>query len=133
MTREEQGRTETARILGAKFALTSAASMVAEGCTYPIDFTKTRLQLQGETGFPDGLRFFPMARRIVSTEGFLGLYSGFTPALARHLPYTGFRAIGYEVRAAAMQKVPCIAPACAHPHENVPPTRAAHSRDDWWR
>merc|ERR1712032_1678448 len=28
--------------------------------------------------------------------GFAGLYAGVTPAVARHIPYTGFRAIGYE-------------------------------------
>merc|ERR1719276_313370 len=33
---------------------------------------------------------------IVRNEGLLGLYAGVTPAVARHIPYTGFRAIGYE-------------------------------------
>lgn len=86
-------------ILASKFCLTSVSSMAAEGATYPIDFTKTRLQLQGEAGFT-GTRysFFGMMQNIVKTEGMGGLYQGFTPALARHIPYTGFRAIGYEVR-----------------------------------
>ncbi|KAJ1627068.1 mitochondrial uncoupling protein 4 [Pavlovales sp. CCMP2436] len=84
-------------ILGYKFCLTSISSMCAEGATYPIDFTKTRLQLQGEAGFTGTkFSFFGMMQNVAKTEGVSGLYSGFTPALARHIPYTGFRAIGYE-------------------------------------
>lgn len=84
-------------VLGYKFCLTSVSSMCAEGATYPIDFTKTRLQLQGEAGFTGSkLSFFGMMNNVIKTEGVSGLYSGFTPALARHIPYTGFRAIGYE-------------------------------------
>ncbi|KAG8462533.1 hypothetical protein KFE25_010358 [Diacronema lutheri] len=83
--------------------------MVAEGATYPLDFTKTRLQLHGEAGFPSGgpklSSLTGMMTHIVKTEGVTGLYSGFSPALARHIPYTGFRAIGYEVSAPA----PCAA------------------------
>ena len=37
-----------------------------------------------------------MAMNILKNEGLLGLYAGVTPAVARHIPYTGFRAIGYE-------------------------------------
>jgi len=83
--------------IASKFCLTSTASMCAEGATYPIDFTKTRLQLQGQADFT-GTRysFFGMMQNVVKTEGVGGLYQGFTPALARHIPYTGFRAIGYE-------------------------------------
>jgi len=89
-------------VLGYKLCLTSAASMCAEGVTYPIDLTKTRMQLQGEAGFKGGnflganFKFFGMARNVVKTEGVAGLWSGMTPALARHIPYTGFRTIGYE-------------------------------------
>merc|ERR1719353_1215722 len=37
-----------------------------------------------------------MMANIMKTEGLGGLYAGVTPAVARHIPYTGFRAIGYE-------------------------------------
>merc|ERR1712039_422728 len=33
---------------------------------------------------------------ITRNEGLRGLYAGMSPAVARHIPYTGFRAIGYE-------------------------------------
>jgi hypothetical protein len=100
-------------VLGYKFCLTSISSMCAEGATYPIDFTKTRLQLQGEVGFTGTkFSFFGMMGNIAKTEGVTGLYSGFTPALARHIPYTGFRAIGYEVRALACARAARAARRC---------------------
>ena len=34
-----------------KFCLTGMSSMAAEGATFPIDITKTRLQLQGQADF----------------------------------------------------------------------------------
>lgn len=37
-----------------------------------------------------------MMSNIIKTEGLGGLYAGVQPAVARHIPYTGFRAIGYE-------------------------------------
>ena len=48
----------------------------------------------GFTGTKFG--FGGMAMNIWKTEGLGGLYAGVTPAVARHVPYTGFRAIGYE-------------------------------------
>jgi len=80
-----------------KFCLTGSASMLAEGATFPIDITKTRLQLQGQAGFTGTkFGFVGMGINIFKTEGLGGLYAGVTPAVARHIPYTGFRAIGYE-------------------------------------
>merc|ERR1719408_1189660 len=40
--------------------------------------------------------FGAMLINIAKNEGMGGLYAGVTPAVARHIPYTGFRAIGYE-------------------------------------
>jgi len=80
-----------------KFVLTGSASMLAEGFTFPIDITKTRLQLQGQADFTGTkFGFGGMMMNIFKTEGMGGLYAGVTPAVARHIPYTGFRAIGYE-------------------------------------
>lgn len=84
-------------VIAQKFCLTGAASMCAESVTFPIDMTKTRLQLQGEAGFTGTkFGFAGMLGNIVKTEGITGLYAGMAPAVARHIPYTGFRAIGYE-------------------------------------
>jgi len=80
-----------------KFVLTGGSSMLAEGATFPIDITKTRLQLQGQPDFVGTKHNFGgMMMNIVKNEGVAGLYAGVTPAIARHIPYTGFRAIGYE-------------------------------------
>lgn len=86
-----------AAVLAKKFCLTGTASMCAEMATFPIDMTKTRLQLQGEVGFTGTkLGFCGMMGTIVRNEGLRGLYRGMSPAVARHIPYTGFRALGYE-------------------------------------
>ena len=75
----------------------NAKRRLAEGVTFPIDITKTRLQLQGQADFVGTkLGFGGMAADIMKKEGIGGLYAGVTPAVARHIPYTGFRAIGYE-------------------------------------
>ena len=72
-------------------------TQAAEAVTFPIDITKTRLQLQGQANFTGTkLGFGPMMMSILKNEGMSGLYAGVTPAVARHIPYTGFRAIGYE-------------------------------------
>jgi len=91
------GEASTFVDIAKKFCLTGAASMLAEGATFPIDITKTRLQLQGQADFTGSrMGFGAMFANIAKTEGVAGLYAGVTPAVARHIPYTGFRAIGYE-------------------------------------
>jgi len=83
--------------IATKFCLTGTSSMMAEGATFPIDITKTRLQLQGQPDFVGTKHgFVGMMGNIMKNEGIGGLYAGVTPAIARHIPYTGFRAIGYE-------------------------------------
>mmetsp|Transcript_125751 Transcript_125751/g.367477 ORF Transcript_125751/g.367477 Transcript_125751/m.367477 type:complete len:314 (+) Transcript_125751:83-1024(+) len=86
-----------ALVLAEKFCLTGIASMCSESATFPIDMTKTRMQLQGEAGFT-GTKygFFQMMGNIAQTEGVRGLYRGMSPAVLRHIPYTGFRTLGYE-------------------------------------
>jgi len=91
------GGREQASLMATKFCLTGIASMSAESATYPVDMTKTRLQLQGETGFAHSrLGFAGMFHNIVKTEGVRGLYAGVSAAVLRHIPYTGFRLIAYE-------------------------------------
>lgn len=87
----------TLKLVIQKFWCTSAASMCAESTTFPIDMVKTRLQLQGEAGFTGtNFGFFGMLANIIKNEGISGVYAGLAPAVVRHIPYTGFRAIGYE-------------------------------------
>lgn len=84
-------------IIATKFCLTGISAICSESATFPVDLVKTRLQLQGETGFSTRRRgFIGMGINILKTEGPMGLYAGITPAVARHIPYTGFRTIAYE-------------------------------------
>lgn len=85
--------------LGLRLALTSASALVAESVTFPIDITKTRLQLQGERGMTHSSLTrgaLNTALGIFQEEGFSGLYRGLSPALLRHVFYTSTRIVTYE-------------------------------------
>lgn len=67
--------------------------------TFPLDITKTRLQVQGEQGdVARGARrgMLRTAAGIVREEGALRLWQGLGPAVLRHLVYTGVRMAAYE-------------------------------------
>lgn len=95
-----------------KYMLSATAACVAETVTYPLDLTKTRLQIQGEHGHhlhdPAHAAAKPTspvphrgmvatAAGIVREEGFRKLWQGVTPALYRHLVYSGCRMSFYEM------------------------------------
>eukprot|EP01137_Pigoraptor_chileana_P011509 Opistho-2@62487 len=66
------------------------ASMAAEILTFPIDTTKTRLQLQGQQGTAAAPRYSGMINAgitIARDEGVLRLYRGIAPALLRQASY----------------------------------------------
>merc|ERR1719373_1031932 len=83
-----------------KFVMCVAAASVAEFATYPLDLTKTRLQIQGEMrsgGHKIKYRgMIQTALGIAKEEGLLHLWRGILPALYRHAIYTGFRMSAYE-------------------------------------
>ncbi|KAL6040018.1 hypothetical protein STEG23_015584 [Scotinomys teguina] len=74
------------------FVYGGLASIVAEFGTFPVDLTKTRLQVQGQS---IDVRFkeikyrgmFHALFRIYKEEGILALYSGIAPALLRQASY----------------------------------------------
>ncbi|KAK9060124.1 hypothetical protein SSX86_020828 [Deinandra increscens subsp. villosa] len=76
-----------------KIALASLSAMVAETSTFPIDITKTRLQLHATTR---PISAFQVAAGILRQQGVPGLYKGLSPAIIRHLLYTPIRTVGYE-------------------------------------
>ncbi|XP_010527931.1 PREDICTED: mitochondrial uncoupling protein 3 [Tarenaya hassleriana] len=88
MDRSREAQTQT-RIL-----LASLSAMVAETVTFPIDLTKTRMQLQGSGA--DRVGAIRVVSEIVRREGVSGLYKGLSPAIIRHLFYTPIRIVGYE-------------------------------------
>uniref|UniRef100_V9KFT5 Mitochondrial uncoupling protein 4 n=1 Tax=Callorhinchus milii TaxID=7868 RepID=V9KFT5_CALMI len=88
-----------------KFMLSACAAAVAETVTFPLDLTKTRLQIQGEAvqdqhgGRRRAVPYRGMIRTavgIVKEEGLFKLWQGVTPAIFRHVVYTGSRMALYE-------------------------------------
>lgn len=81
------------------YSITCVSAAVAESVTFPLDITKTRLQIQGEQ-----LRVVQPRRGMVGTaagifreEGVRGLWRGITPAVLRHVVYSGCRMNFYEI------------------------------------
>ncbi|XP_071952972.1 mitochondrial uncoupling protein 4-like [Antedon mediterranea] len=85
-----------------KYVLSACAATVAETGTFPLDLTKTRLQIQGEIGVKNSQNSAPYrgmmrtAAGVVEEEGILKLWQGVTPAVYRHIVYTGCRMGAYE-------------------------------------
>lgn len=85
------------------YIVSVVAANIAEFLTYPLDLTKTRLQIQGEVaansnGHPQ-VAYRGMVKTalgIVHEEGFLKLWQGITPAIYRHVVYSGIRIVTYE-------------------------------------
>ncbi|XP_027722607.1 mitochondrial uncoupling protein 4 [Vombatus ursinus] len=87
------------------FILSSFASIVAEISTFPLELTKTRLQMQGEAAlnrnrfFKDSTPYRGMIKTtigIIQEEGFLKLWQGGISAIYRQVVYSGFRMVIYE-------------------------------------
>ncbi|KAH8387468.1 hypothetical protein KR093_007277, partial [Drosophila rubida] len=92
------------------YVVSVVAASIAEMVTYPLDLTKTRLQIQGEAasvaaaaaagGAKANMQYRGMvatAFGIVREEGPLKLWQGVTPALCRHVVYSGVRICSYDL------------------------------------
>ncbi|KAK0153256.1 Brain mitochondrial carrier protein 1 [Merluccius polli] len=81
--------TEMAGLNWKPFIYGGMASIVAEFGTFPIDLTKTRLQVQGQAQYME-VRYkgmFHALSKIGKEEGVRALYSGISPALLRQASY----------------------------------------------
>lgn len=82
------------------YMVSVVAASIAEMFTYPLDLTKTRLQIQGEAATTKGpLKYrgmFATAVGIAREEGVHKLWQGITPALYRHVVYSGVRITLYD-------------------------------------
>ncbi|XP_046660211.1 mitochondrial uncoupling protein 4 isoform X2 [Homalodisca vitripennis] len=85
------------------YLVSVVAASIAEMLTYPLDLTKTRLQIQGELAAgTNGVSHAPYrgmlktALGIVQEEGVPKLWQGVTPAIYRHVVYSGIRIVAYE-------------------------------------
>lgn len=85
-----------------KYILCCISATASETVTYPLDITKTRLQIQGEHaslekfGKTKYRGMIKTAAGIVKEEGATKLWRGLQPAVMRHLVYTGSRMMFYE-------------------------------------
>ncbi|CAG0882194.1 unnamed protein product [Darwinula stevensoni] len=80
-----------------KYILSATAASLAEIVTFPLDLVKTRLQIQGEGGKPHPHRgFLTTSLGVIRDEGPLKLWRGLTPAIYRHVLYSGIRLSVYE-------------------------------------
>ncbi|KAH8250489.1 hypothetical protein KR038_007275 [Drosophila bunnanda] len=91
------------------YIVSVVAASIAELATYPLDLTKTRLQIQGEaaaaaatssTNAKANMQYRGMvatAFGIAREEGALKLWQGVTPALYRHVVYSGVRICSYDL------------------------------------
>jgi len=90
------------RVAVINYVTAASAATVAESVTFPLDLTKTRLQIQGEVascGRSAAIVKQGMVRTavsIVQEEGLFKLWQGLAPAVYRHLIYTGVRMGVYE-------------------------------------
>ena len=86
-----------ALLLLKRWALGGLAACCGEAATFPLDFTKTRLQLQNELGKALGggaatakpLGMFGTFQHIFKTEGLLAMYGGLGAAALRQFVYGG--------------------------------------------
>jgi len=86
------------------YTLACCSAAVAETATFPLDITKTRLQIQGEhASRHHGIKATALHRGtfktmigIVREEGLRKLFQGLQPAILRHVIYTGCRMQFYE-------------------------------------
>lgn len=79
-----------------RWALAAVAAVVAESATFPIDFTKTRLQLQNELGrtlkgevATTRLGMVATFRQILANEGLAAMYAGLPASALRQAVYGG--------------------------------------------
>jgi hypothetical protein len=79
-----------------RWAMAAVSAVAAETATFPIDFTKTRLQLQNELGksvvgsaATEKLGMVRMFRQILATEGLAAMYMGLGAAGLRQAVYGG--------------------------------------------
>jgi solute carrier family 25 uncoupling protein 27 len=74
-----------------KLLLIQSSACIAETSTYPIDYIKTKMQINNQK-----LSVFDIGRDIIQKERKLQVYDGLKPSLLRHCIYTTLRISIYE-------------------------------------
>ena len=74
-----------------KLFLIQGSACIAETTTYPIDYIKTRMQINSNL-----MSFYDISKTILHNKNKLQVYNGLKPALIRHCIYTMLRINIYE-------------------------------------
>ena len=74
-----------------------ASSSTAMICTYPLNLVRTRLQASGMPGAPRYNSAVDCFKKIVSVDGYKGLYRGMAPNLLKVLPATSISYTIYDL------------------------------------
>lgn len=88
-----------------RLAAAATAACVAETATFPLDLIKTRLQLSQRAGWRVKMQD---VGHVVGQRGLMGMYSGCSAAVLRHIPYTSIRIATFERLKDALGHVPSL-------------------------
>ncbi|CAH8468367.1 unnamed protein product [Schistosoma turkestanicum] len=80
-----------------KFCMCCSAAFLCETITYPLDILKTRIQVYGELNSSSYPGVIKICSSVIKNEGLFQLWQGLSPALIRHVVYTGARMPIYEI------------------------------------
>ncbi|CAH8824537.1 unnamed protein product [Trichobilharzia szidati] len=80
-----------------RFCMCCSAAFVSETITYPLDILKTRIQVYGELQSSSYPGVYKICASVIKNEGLFQLWQGLSPALFRHIIYTGARMPIYEM------------------------------------
>ncbi|XP_018645037.1 mitochondrial uncoupling protein, putative [Schistosoma mansoni] len=80
-----------------KFCMCCSAAFLSETITYPLDILKTRIQVYGELQSSSYPGVIKICSSVIRNEGLFKLWQGLSPALFRHIIYTGARMPIYEI------------------------------------
>ena len=115
-----------------------AAGTIGTLATYPIDVVRARLTVDGPKY---GGSISAVARSIVATDGYAGLYRGLIPTLCAVAPFLGIQQACYDsvkrlsLDAGLTPSVPlCEYPPCSLPASSLSPTcppSHSHSPTPW--
>lgn len=99
---KEEKQLSVYKVIAINYATACVSATFAETVTFPLDLTKTRLQIQGEIASSrcemvmKNRGMISMGIGVVKEEGIMMLWQGLQPALYRHYIYTGVRMGAYE-------------------------------------
>lgn len=86
-------------------AFGSTSGMMGQLISYPLQLIRTKLQVQGSPGHPNGMYTggWDCFRQIVTHQGFLGLYRGIAPNFLKAVPAVSIGYLAFEKSKAGLE------------------------------